>query len=1065
VAPGGVAVGDVNGDDRPDLFIASGSGGNALYLQTDPTTLRYGDFTDIAGVGGDRSAASAGTAIADLDGDGDGDLYVCNQSGPDEVYLNDGGSPPRFAASAAALGLGGAGGSRFPAFADFDLDGDLDLFLLAAAEEEGPGTPGTGVPPTGRLLRNELVAGGARGPGGFVDVTARAGLAGEGAGSTVLWFDFNHDRFPDLFVAGLNGVTTGLFMNNGDGTFIDLAEGSLPSLPAAPGGADSGDLDGNGWPDLFVTAAGAPGTGEPGALYLNTGTPTFLEAANLAGLTGTGDDAWVRACDIDLDGRLDIITGGRSLSAWRQAGELEFEAVTAAWFPEQDWPSTTAALADLDRDGDLDLVVATTDRGRSVRLLRNSSHEHHSITVQLHGTSSQRDGIGARLVAETPDLRTQVSQIVLAGGYQSSGEPLAVIGTGPHLQVSRLTIAWPSGHLQVLENLTADRAYTVAEPVGPPPLNGQAPPARPAFTESRGVPDAVHREPPAADSANPATAYLHLTRLGPPVAAGDIDGDGDDDFFLGGGAGQSGSLHLNDGTGRFVAVVPDVFANDANCEDAGAVLFDADGDGDGDLFVASGGVRHPPGSLDLLDRLYLNRLRESGHPVFERAPPEAVPPSPESSSCVATADYDRDGDLDLFVASRVTPGRYPMAPANQLLVNRGDGTFDRHSDLAFAFTGATSSALWSDADGDGWPDLVTATEWGPVRVFLNREGRSFDLAPQEPGPTGWWNSLAAVDVDNDGDTDYVAGNLGLNSLRRASPDEPAVLYAGDLDGSGEFKHAEGRYQGEAVVPLPPIAGSTGGAGAPAAAIGEGDLSGDAYEFAATEFASGVFLNDGAGGLSFRPLPALAQLAPVFGIAVVELNGDSSADLVLAQGAAPPLPGEPPSTPCGCSLVLTGRGDGTFSPLPPAASGVFVHGDARSLAATDADRDGASDLLFGVNNGPAQLFLRARQSRAPALLMVQLRGPAGNPQAVGAVITFGNPHGTRQARELAAGSGYLTCSPASAEFGSPTPEPGVTPLIDVRWPDGTRTTHPAPGHSSTNWATTHTIPHPSLSQGQ
>jgi len=836
-------------------------------------------------------------------------------------------------------------------------------------------------------------------------------------------------------------------------------------------------------------------------LYLNTRRGKFQEAAYLAGLAHS-DWTWaVKLRDFDNDGWPDVFfsngmsrnfndpdigeaielrqgetkwdyhvrTGTPVLKeqnlTFRNLGDLQFENVTSTWLPAQKTMSFSTAAADLDRDGDIDLVVANLDEPASI--LRNNSSSGSAVTIRLKGTRSHTSGLGARVTATTPDGREQMRHLTLMRGYLGGDEPLIHIGTGLETSVATLAVRWPSGHTQTFENLATDHLHTITEPDSTP----QRPPAPPQeylpyFVEFPLPGEATHRERPFDDFAAQPLLPNKLSQTGPPTVVGDVDNDGDDDFYLGGAAGQPGQVFLNSGNGQFLPAPQTAFADHSEREDIGALFFEADGDGDLDLYVVSGGVEHDHGSLHFLDRLYLN----DGAGGLSQAPANTLPKFPDSGSCVTAADFDHDGDLDLFVGGRVQPRRYPFAPANRLLRNDGGTFIEVTSKVApeLAFTGMVTAALWSDIDANGWIDLLVAHEWGPVRVFKNRGGRLEDATPEDI-PSGWWNSISARDIDGDGDIDYLLGNSGLNSKYQAAPDTPAILYAGDMDGTGQLRLIEGVFENDTLYPVRGRSCSTSAipslynkftsyrsfASATLPEIYQPSTLERAHRSVATELGSGLLINGKNGSLSFRRLPRLAQLSPIFGSVVTELNGDTSPDIILVGNSFAPQT-RTGRMDGGIGLVLLGQPGGTFTVLPPHESGFIVPGDAKALALLDADTDGRQDLLIGSNNAPAQLFLAQEKLSDETSIGIVLKGLPGNPAAIGAHVTVTLSNGRSQTAEIASGSGYLSQSSLPLVFGLPQSE-NASATIVVRWPDEKISNHPAGGQGG---KTLH-IDHPSL----
>jgi hypothetical protein len=1133
---GGIAIGDVDADGRPDVYCVHGPGGNRLYRQVGD--LKFEDVTAAAGVDGSFEGANVwgtGAAMADVNNDGWLDIYVCNYDAPNLLYINLGDGT--FDERGAEWGVNIPDASMMPAFCDYDLDGDLDLYLLTYRFIDAEGRPAKppivvgggqrqiapdyekyyavtddadGFAPVGRadgLLRND--------GNGFTDVSAQAGIVGTWHGLSATWWDYNDDGRPDLYVANDFTDPDQLYRNNGDGTFTDVIASAVPHTTWYSMGADAGDVNDDGRPDLlvadmagtthfkqkvsmgnmentqeFLTTA-IPRQYMRNALFVNSGTDRFQEAAYMAGLDAT-DWTWtVKLADLDNDGRLDAyftngsprnfmdsdipftpeMLVGRSNwdlyeeseplkeanQAYRNLGDLAFENVSQAWGLAHVGISLAAAHADLDRDGDLDLVVANFDE--PVGVYRNVGTQGRGLLVQLEGTASNRFGLGAKLTLTSPG-GTQVRYHAPMTGFLTSNEPLIHFGLADAHSADELVVEWPSGRRQVVQDLASGKLHVLVEPQESSSAGESAEAGSfgyddaPLFAASDALAAARHREQDYDDFRRQPLLPNQLSQLGPGMAWGDADGDGDDDLFVGGASGDPGKLLMNSGESqgdaRFRRKLVDAFETDRLCEDMGAVWFDADSDGDLDLYVASGGVEADRGDERLLDRLYIN----DGKANLTRAPAGTLPDVRESSSAVAAADFDRDGDVDLFVGSRVIPGKYPLSPASHLLQNDGGKFADVTGSLApeLQAAGMVTSGLWSDADGDGWVDLLVTYEWGPVRVFRNAEGRLID-ATSEAGlaeRTGWYNGIAGGDVDRDGDTDYVVTNFGLNTKYHASIEQPALLYYGDFDKTGTMQLIEAEFEDQTLFPVRGKSCSTRAmpfladkfdtfrefASASLADIYTPDCLDEAHRFAATSLESGVLFNDGSGRFTFAPLPRLAQIAPGFGAVVADLDLDGAADVYLVQNFYTPQP-ETGRMGGGVSLLLSGDGRGGFAPVSPDASGLVVPGDAKSLTTADVNGDRQPDLVVGINDAEVETFVHDG-SPAGEPLVVRLAGPRGNSLAAGARMTVHQSDGTRQSFEVYSGGGYLSQSSRDIYVTAPT---GVAiESITVRWPDGSESVH-------------------------
>jgi hypothetical protein len=521
--------------------------------------------------------------------------------------------------------------------------------------------------------------------------------------------------------------------------------------------------------------------------------------------------------------------------------------------------------------------------------------------------------------------------------------------------------------------------------------------------------------------------------------------------YLSGAAGAQGVLRINEGDGTFGWRYLEAPWTNVAREEMSPLFFDADSDGDEDLYVVSGGVECEPNDQVLRDRLYLN----DGSGQFKLAGDDALPDLRDSGSIATAGDFDRDGDLDLFVGGRSIPGQYPLAPRSRLLGNEGGRFSDVTEQLAphLSRRGMVTSALWSDADDDGWLDLLVTYEWGPVRLFRNDGGKLVDHT-QAAGlaqRSGWYNGIAAGDVDGDGDIDYVVTNFGLNTkYHHPTADKPVMIYYGDYEGAGTKRIIEAKYQGKTLLPVRGKSCSTDAipslgekfttfhdfAIAPLEEIYTSRHLDDADRFEANSLESGVLINDGSARFTFQPLPRLAQISPGFGVVLTDVDGDGKLDLYIAQNFFGPQR-ETSRMAGGVSLLLTGNGDGTFEPVWPDRSGLMVPGDAKGLAAVDFNDDGWIDLAVAVNDSPLQVF-ENRGHPTHRTVTVHLQGRPGNLNAVGSRITAQLSDQTTQTFEIHAGGSYLSQSAAPFTLGlGPTAN---LQTLTIRWPNGQKTTH-------------------------
>ncbi len=1054
---------DVDNDGDLDLYVCAYNQPNRLYVNRgDGTFHEEGKDRGIAYQGG-----SLTMSFADIDNDGDLDGYLATT----------GVAPPpgtQFRVNFVEQ----EDGVEAPVVAD-ELAEYWQVVLL-------PGQRAKRVDAAqfDHLYRND-------GDGHFTEITREAGISGPYFSLSATWWDYNADNFPDLYVSNDYSGPDILYHNNGDGTFTDVIRQAVSHTPWFSMGSDAADVNNDGLIDFFATDMAAtshykekvtmgdmsdmawfldwaePRQNMTNALYLNTGTGHMLESARMAHLAST-DWSWTpRLEDFDNDGRVDLfVTNGvirdtmdsdatayadgelgpdsqafvefwrnqeprrEKNLAFRNAGDLDFEPAAAGWGLDHNGVSFGAATADFDGDGDLDLVVSNFDE--PVGLYRNQSTEHHRATVRLTGTHSNRFGLGAT-IRLTAGGETQVRYLSMSKGWLSSNEPLVHFGLGDAEKIEVLTVLWPSGHQQSFENLPADHHFAVTEPATAPPARDPLPQPATLFEESSRLAKVSHSEEPFDDFAAQPLLPNKLSQLGPGMAWGDTDGDGHDDLFLGGSRGQPAQiLRAPD----FAPTVQPALAADKYSEDMGAVFFDADGDGDLDLYVASGSSEAEPDDLTFRDRLYLN----DGTGSFA---PGTLPDIRQSSGAVAAADYDRDGDIDLFVGARQVPGSYPERPTSSLLRNDG-GSFTDTAPPDLAGVGLVTSALWSDVDNDGWSDLLVTLDWGPVTLFRNREG----TLTGEPvnDLSGWWNGIAAGDIDHDGDIDYAVTNFGLNTKYKATPEKPEYLYYGDLDGTGQRHLVEAKLMDGDLYPRRGFSCSQNAmpfikdklqtyhnfASAKLDGIYPSDKLQSAERFEADTLASGLLVNDGTGALTFRALPRLAQISPSFGVTLTDFDLDGHLDCVLAQNFFTPQR-ETTRMDGGLGLFLKGDGTGGFTPVWPAESGIAIQGDQKSLAVTDLDSDARPDLVIAENDGPLRPL---RNTAAAAGIAVR--------SLPGTRLTLTGGSLPPQTVELSAGGSYLGQSPPVAFFALPPDAADLT--VHARWPDGTSSDHTLPAEA-------------------
>lgn len=997
----GVAIADVNQDGWPDIYLSVGGYGETSQLKN-RLFINQGDmtFTESAAAYGiaDEGHATQ-SAFFDYDGDGDLDLYVMNYANEsyaiinnlhtytdgtglstDRLYQNTGTDSlghPYFKNVSREAGILIEGYGLGLAIADLNQDGWPDIYvandfitsdLLYINQQDG-------------TFANRLQV-----------ATQQSSQNGMGVDIA----DFNNDGLADIVVMDMlpesnhrqkmmtANVSYEFFRNT-------LRKGFAPQFIRNT---------------LQVNRGVRP-----------DGNPAFSEVGRMAGIHQT-DWSWAPLfADFDNDGLLDLYitnglrrdvtdhdfqeyhvqipmveqgTGQLSIPKvlaqlfqldsvylpnylFLNRGGIHFEDQTQAWGMKQASMSNGAAYADFDGDGDLDLVVSNINA--PAFLYRNeSARDNHFLKISLEGPAPNRDGTGAKIIARLPGGRVLFRENYPIRGYMSSVEPGIHMGLGTDSLVEELEIIWPDGSHNVYPKVRADSAYRLTYGGGFPQSPAIIPEnkgATPMFEELTGAlkVDFQHRENVHSDfKLEPLLPHLY-DYYGPGIAVGDINGDGREDFYIGGARDQAGRFFLQEANGSFVSRP---LEGAEMYEDMGALLLDVDGDKDLDLYVVSGGssVKYfQKGHYQ--DRLYRNQ--GAGNFMLD---PDALPEMPASGSCVVAADFDADGDLDLFVGGRIVPGRFPLAPRSYLLENRNGRFHDVTQELApeLVEVGLVSAALWTDYDNDNDADLMLVGEWMPITLFENRQGQLRRAhVPAFDASSGLWNSLAGSDIDHDGDIDYVAGNLGANTAWKVQPGEPIRLYAKDFDDNGSVDAILTRYMQGKEYPVAPRGAlisqiesikklfpnyqkfSEAGIHQILSAYDTTDM----LRLEARCLLSSYIENLGEGKFAIHPLPQEAQWAPIFGLEISDVDADGHEDL-LGIGNYYPTEVLSGWYDAHTGLVLRGEGTGAFSSVAGTESGFWVEGDARALTRVSA-QNGDDLVLAAVNNDTLRVF---RKKSAP-----------------------------------------------------------------------------------------------------
>ncbi|QRR00531.1 VCBS repeat-containing protein [Dyadobacter sandarakinus] len=689
--------------------------------------------------------------------------------------------------------------------------------------------------------------------------------------------------------------------------------------------------------------------------------------------------------------------------------DLTFTNRSAEWGFDRPSFSNGAVYADLDNDGDLDLITNNIDE--EAFIYQNHSDkkpDRRFLTFKLRGTPLNPYGFGAKIWVYSGG-NMQYAEHSPYRGYQSSVGNDIHFGMGKAETADSVRIVWPDARMQVLVNVKTNQKLQLEYSRATAAYNTPSPGAATLFAPDTisGI-DFTHKDPLYIDfKIQPLLPHL-LSQNGPGIAVGDINGDGLEDCYIGGAFNQSGTFYVQDEKQHFKAQV--LTTGTKYEEDMGSLLFDADGDGDLDLYVVSGSSEFAPGSPYYQDRLYTNDGK--GHFTPN---PNALPATLGSGSSVNAADFDHDGDLDLFVGGRLAPGQYPMPGESYLLRNDG-GTFSDVTDQVcpeLRNLGMVAAALWTDFDQDGLTDLIVTGEWMPIVFFKNEDGKLENVSSQTglAQTHGWWNSLAGADFDEDGDVDYIVGNVGLNTEGHPSVNRPVTMFAKDFDGSGTMDPVLCRYYGNELYPVHPRDEMTSQmnflkkrfvyyADYSKAGIKDvfkpGEMKG-ATRLVCEVMESVMLVNQGQGKFVMQKLPAPAQLGTIYGLATGDFNHDGHQDILMTGNsyATESISGRLDAF---SGLVLAGDGRSHFRALSPGESGFLVEGDAKGLATLRLP-DGATLALAAQNN---DRMLTYRLPAAPAGRIVPVL-----PGDVAIDVVYSD--GRKQRAELYYGSGYLSQS--------------------------------------------------------
>ena len=1041
----GVSVVDINNDGWLDIYLnVAGPNNkhthhNLLFINQGVKNGAVSFREEAAAYGLNDSSFCVQSAFFDYDHDGDLDMYLLTNDvdGVEKTFVNPAAYPITRGRTVDRLYENVGDSAGHPMYKDVSKQAGITEegygLGLAIADFNGDGWPdvyaANDFMPNDQLLINQKNK-------TFKECAAQSMRHQTYNGMGVDVADINNDAWPDIMVMDMlpqnnerrktmiaradnenfalrqkagyvdEYMRNTLQLNQGtaaDGTtyFSDIAQMAGVNATDWSWSVLLADFDNDGWRDSYVTNGFARNITDLDFLSYNADNNSFGTVADKIKSTR------------DMLGKLKGIHVSNYM--FKNNSRLGFDDVTDKWGLKNVSYSNGAAYVDLDNDGDLDIITNNINEEASVyeNTANDKKEKNNYLQVALKGSSKNLNGIGAAINLFYGSDKSYAYVSPVKGYLSSMNMPLS-FGTGKHAMIDSLIVIWADGRKQAIKNIKANQQLKI-DYKNSTENQSAVLIEQPLFTIANNQYDVhfKHVENEFNDFNEESLLPKMFSKKGPGIAAGKINGNDADAFFIGGSAGNEGTLFTPTSTGTFTQ--KKINGQDAKYEDMGALFFDADSDGDQDLYVVSGGneFKNQPNAYQ--DRLYLN----DGKGNFTKDE-QALPQTISSGSCVVGADFDKDGDIDLFRAGSNSPGAYPVSPRSYLFRNEKGKFVDVTKEVAPGLMdiGMVTSAVWSDFDNDGWVDLIVVGEWMQPTFFKNEKGKLVNVSKQSglENTNGWWTSIYPVDIDNDGDIDYVVGNMGTNVDYKPTPKKPVELFYADfagngkkqpvmscyiMDENGDKKRFPFTFRDDLFRVMPGLKKQFWNydlfSKATLEDIFKPESLSKATYFQADIFDNCILENKGGGKFAIRPLPVEAQLSCINGILATDYDEDGNIDLIVAGNshATDVVYGWLDAS---LGVLLKGDGKGNFAAVPPQKSGLFLSGDIKGLANL-YDAKGNAIIIAAANADSLKLICPSKKSASKIFYAAPLDAYA--------MITFKDGHTTRQ--EFYYGGGYLSQS--------------------------------------------------------